>query len=210
VAEHTDKPFGTCPELPAEAQDIFRDLCQDLASLHGKWQLYLQLYSDPETVNLLNDTARAAFQMIEESLRSDITMSICRLSDPPRSCGQDNLSMETLVQKLAHIDGLKELHENFQERCKDVRIYRNKRVGHDDLRASLHPHDNLLPNITRNDIEGILAAAARLMNHVYRSYVDGELCFQPFAVGDGKALLYWLKEAKECDDAEREKALGRK
>lgn len=207
MAEDVDKTFGTCPELPAEVQDIFRDLCQEVASLHEKWQFYLQLYSDRETVDLLNDMAMASFQIIEESLRSDITMSISRLSDPPQSCGRDNLSIATLVGKLSHIAGLDALWEDFRKRCEPIRSYRNKRVGHNDLHVSLQPHDNLLPNIGRSDIDGIIAATAHLMNHVYQSYADIELWFETIAVGDGEALLYWLEKAKKCSNAEREKLL---
>lgn len=204
-----DKPFGACPDLPHDVQPIFQNLCQDLASLHGKWRLYLDLFSDRETVNLLNDVAMATFQMVEESLRSDLTMSICRLSDPPQSCRQDNLSIKVLVDRLPHIPGLTALWEDFHESCEPVRQYRNKRVGHNDLRAALRSHDAPLPNVARRTIDAILAAAGKLMNHVYRFHVESELHFEPLAIGTGEELVHWLKRAWEYDQKERRRLIAK-
>ncbi len=209
MTEDDNKPFGSCQDLPEDVQAIFQDLCEDLVSLHGKWQLYLDLFSDRETVDLLNDVAMASFQMLEESLRSDMTMSICRLTDPPQSCGKDNLSIKVLVDRLGHVRGLTALWDNFHACCNRVRDYRNKRVGHNDLHVALRPHDNPLPNVTRADIEAILAAGAELINHAYRDYVEGgELCFQPLHIGGGKDLVQCLKSGWEHDQVEHRRLLG--
>ena len=129
-----DKPFGYAPELPEDIRTVFQDLCQDIAPLHSKWKFYLDLFSNRDTIDLLNDVAPASFQMVEESLRSDIAMSICRLSDPPQSCGQDNLSIKTLVDKASEVQGIEKLWEDFDSCCKPVRQYRNKLVAHNDLK----------------------------------------------------------------------------
>jgi hypothetical protein len=194
-----DKPFGYAPELPEDIRPVFQDLCQDMASLHSKWQLYLDLFSDRTTIDLLNDMAPAFFQTVEESLRSDITMSICRLSDLPQTLGQDNLSIKTLVDKAAEVRELVNLWNDFHNCCQPVREYRNKRIGHNDLHAILQPHDNPLPNISRATIDSILAKATTLMNHVFSFYKMGEISFNPYPdeKGMGKDLVFWLKRAQE-------------
>jgi hypothetical protein len=196
MIKDNDKAFGYAPELPEDVRPMFQDLCQDLTSLHGKWRFYLELFSDHNTVDLLNDVAMASFQMVEESLRSDITMSICRLCDPAKSRGQNNLSINVLVEKFSEVPGLLQLRDDFQSCCAPVRQYRNKRVGHNDLKAALQPHDTPLPNVTRPTIDSILSAAAKLVNHVYRFHTNGELCFEPFDSGGGTDLVFWLKIAR--------------
>ena len=192
-----DKPFGYAPELPEDIRTVFQDLCQDIASLHSKWQFYLDLFSDRDTIDILNDVAPASFQMVEESLRSDITISICRLSDPPQSCGQDNLSIKTLVNKATEVQELTKLLEDFDSCCKPVRRYRDKCVAHNDLRAALQPHDNPLPNISRTTIDSILLKSSAIMNCVCSFYKMGEISFRSDDKGGGKNLVFWLQKASE-------------
>ncbi len=203
--------FGHCPELPDHVRDMFTDLCQDVASLHAKWQLYLDLFSSDDDTALLSGLARSSFQLFEEALRSDMTMAICRLSDPhesPGSRGMENLSIDTLVRRLGHTSDLDALLRQFQEECESVRRYRNKRVGHNDLNTALEPKDNPLPGIGRRRIERILQLAAQILNTVYRSVVDAELGFRPLLIGGGSDLLYWLRLAKHHHDEETRRLTG--
>ncbi len=130
----SNTPFGYSEKLPEGIRDIFMWLCQDVASLQHKWDFYLELFGKDENTQLLSELAVASFNIIFEILQNDITMAICRLSDPPKSMGQKNLSMATLVKKFKDIEGLDKLMIEFQENCKPVRQRRNKRVGHRDLK----------------------------------------------------------------------------
>ena len=96
-----NQPRGLLPGLDA----ICQDLTEDITNLHAKWQLYGDLYFEPASVNVLNGTAQAAFQMFEESLRDSMTMAIARLTDPAKTRSQDNLTLETLLQEVKkHVD----------------------------------------------------------------------------------------------------------
>jgi hypothetical protein len=202
--------FGYSPALPEDIREIFMWLCQDVASLQIKWNTYLELFSDQETTDLLSALAQGFFQAIEESLRDDMTMAICRLSDRPRSKGKHNLSIPTLVQRCRHIERVSDLFKDFVVACEPVRQYRNKRVGHNDLNTTIKPHDNPLPGIGRRQIDTILRLASQILNLVYRHYVgDAELHFKPVQVGDAGALIFWLKMAHEYETAKRNAALGK-
>jgi len=194
--------FGYDPRLPSEIRDIFMWLCQDVAALYQKWHFYLELYSEEGNTELLSDLAQSSFNIIEESLRSDLTMSIYRLSDPACSVGNENLSLSTLARKCSGIDEVDELLEVFQDACQPVRQHRNKRVGHNDLNTTIKPHDNPLPGIGRRDIDNILAPASRILNVIYQSHVDAELAFNhPLFIGGADALIYWLRLGKKYQDA---------
>ena len=87
----TADDYGYVAQLPADIREIFMWLCQDVAWLDRKWIFYLGLFGKPENYAVM-DASPPAFNLIEESLRTDMTMAICRLSDPIASCGRDNLN----------------------------------------------------------------------------------------------------------------------
>lgn len=189
--------FGYNPELPEEIWEIFMWLCQDVASLHNKWIFYLELFSSPETTTLLSDLARGSFNIIEETIRNDLTMGICRLSDPACSYGKDNLSMAALVNRCSNVNDVDILLKKFLDGCKPIRKLRNKRVGHNDLETKIRPLDNPLPGIGREQIDSVLDYASQILNIIYQSYVESELSFQPLIIGGANTLIHLLKEAKE-------------
>lgn len=201
-----DKVFGYNPLLPEDIRDIFMWLCQELASLNNKWQFYLGLYTGEEDTGLLSDLAPGSFSIIEESLRSDMTMSICRLSDPAHTAGKPNLSLQTLADKCQALDGpdgLSELLQEFLRACQPVRRRRNKLVGHRDLNRTIKPQHNPLPGIGRAQVDTILDLAGRVLNLINRHFAgDSELSFKPFLIGGADTLLHWLRVAREPQEAQ--------
>lgn len=204
VDEMSNNYLGYNSSLPEEIRKIFMWLCQDVASLQMKWSFYLELFSSQENTSLLSDLALGSFNIIEESLQSDLTMSICRLSDPVQSMGKDNLSLSTLAQQCSKIDNVSELIEDFLDACAPVRQYRNKRVGHNDLNTTIKPHDNPLPGIGRSQIDRILELASEILNVVYQNFVNTELFFNPVLIGGADSLIYWLKVARQYETEKKQ------
>jgi hypothetical protein len=191
-----ESSFGYQPELPESDREIFGHLCNDLAWLNAKWRLYQDLFSEKENTDLLSNCAPGAFQIIEEALRNDLTMAMCRFSDPSQLGGRQNLSLARVAERFEHVPGLKALREEFHQACKPVQAVRNKRVGHNDLHTALNPRDNPLPGIGRNEIDTIIRLAERLLNLLVRSVCDTEYCFDLRVIGDGRALLESLRVAE--------------
>ena len=123
----TNDRFGFHQNLPENIRDIFMWLCQDVAMLRLKWNFYIGLYSSKESTELMSDLASTSFKIIEESLRRDMTMAICRLSDPIKTMGQENLSFRTLFDRLDDDQSRLEMLEEFLQACKPVQALRNKR-----------------------------------------------------------------------------------
>jgi hypothetical protein len=190
--------FGYNAMLPEEIREIFMWLCQDVASVYHKWRFYMELFGSEENTELLSYLAPGCFNIIEESLRGDMTMAICRLSDPARSMGKDNLSLSSLIERCGDIEGVEEPLRHFLIACGPVRFHRNKRVGHNDLETTIKPRENPLPGIGRRQIDEILSLASEILNTIYQSYVDGELAFgHSLCIGGADALLYWLKLGRQ-------------
>ena len=205
--------FGYDEKLPDNIREVFMWLCQDVASLHDKWDFYLKLF-DKKNTELLSELARSSFQIIEESLRDDMAMLICRLSDPAHlgkgERARDNLSFPNLIERLENLDNVKESFDNLTEACTTLRKHRNKRVGHNDLKTKIKPKDNPLPGIGRKDIDRIIQLAEEILNCIYQQYVDCELGFEPNNIGGADDLVFWLQTAKEFDAMERNAMLSKK
>jgi hypothetical protein len=190
--------FGYDPALPEDIRKMFMWLYQDVAALHSKWIFYVELFSSEENTGLMSELARSSFHIIEESLRSDMTISICRLRDQVEYGRHRRLSLRTLVQHCGGIGNVDELLRDFLEACEPVHQYRNRRIAHNDLATTIEPHDNPLPGIGRGQIDRILELASAILNTIYQNYVDSELAFaHPMLIGGADALIHYLKAAKE-------------
>lgn len=186
--------FGHFESLPDGARDVFLHLCQELANLSIKWRLYLDLFGNEGNRALIHDTAWMAFRAIEESLRIDLIMGLSRLADPAKLMGHENLSFAKLADAISGDTRLKQLVDDFAASCQQLLAHRNKLIAHNDLKTKLDPGNNLLPGIGRPDIEKVLGAAARGLNHLAAIHADTELHFEPPGFMDEKSLMFFLRK----------------
>jgi hypothetical protein len=189
-------PFGYVENMPYEIRDVFMWLCQDVASLNDKWSTYKGLYSDSSVTDLLSYIAKHTFRTIEESLRNDMTMSICRLCDPLRSSGFENVSFSALLGSEIIPQNIKEDIKIFAEFCEPVKSLRNKRVAHNDKNTMLNPKENPLPGISIKQIDNIVSTAERILNLVLSRYESSEMDFEAFDPGTANELVFHLRQAR--------------
>jgi hypothetical protein len=192
-----ENTFGYDTKMPEKIREIYMWLCQDVASLQSKWDFYLELYDKKETTDLLNELASWSFNLIEESLRNDMTMAICRLRDPLISFNKENLSLATLIEKCSDIPGLGTQLKHFQDASEAVSKVRNKQVGHNDLNTVIRPRENPLPGINKTQIDQILKLATDILKVVSLHYSDADVNFHTIARGGAEDLIFWLKAGQE-------------
>ena len=192
-----ENAFGYDPKLPQDICEIFMWLCQDVSALQSKWDFYIEIFGKAENTRLLSNLAPWSFNIIEESLRNDMTMTICRLCDPPISFSKENLSLATLVEKCNVIEDLDARLIEFQSACKPISRLRNKQVGHNDLNTKISPRNNPLPGITRTQIEKIIELASEILKKVEFYYSRGDLYFHTISRGGAKDLIFWLKAGQK-------------
>jgi hypothetical protein len=198
--------FGYEEKIPDTIREIFMWLCQEVVSLQDKWRFYQELFGSDENAALLSDLAIHSFEIIEEALRNDMTMSISRLSDPPKSIGKDNLSLMTLIVQCDKADSsIASLKDDFLKACKPIRLNRIKLVAHRDLKTTLKPDENPLLGIGRSTIDEIIRLACEILGTIHKQYVNNTgLAFQPpLARGGAEDLIFWLKNGKEYHDKGR-------
>jgi hypothetical protein len=192
----TNNDFGYSEKIPEKIRDIYKWLCQDVVSLQQKWDFWLEIFGKKENTDLVSELAPASFNIILETLQNDVTMAICRLSDPPKSMGQENLSFATLAKSCPEIDGLEKLVTEFQKICGPVRQRRNKRVSHRDLNSVIKPLENPLQGISKEQIDTIVKSAAEILNFVIQKYESVEVYFHIVGPGGAKELIFWLKNGR--------------
>lgn len=189
--------FGYDERIPEPIRHMYMPLCQDVAMLHHKWEFYLELFGKAENTTLMSNVAPAAFNIIEESVRNDLTMSICRLADPATMGGNENLTLARLADECRTIPGIDRMWLDFRTACEPFVAHRNKRVGHNDLDRAISPSENPLPGVSRQMVEGVLRLAASMLQAVQAHFSDAERSFVPHHFGGADALMYWLKQGWE-------------
>jgi hypothetical protein len=208
-----EKPFHA--DVPEPIRDQFEDLWEDVASLHYKWKLYVDIFGDEEHIKVINATVPSAFQLIEESLRSDMIMSIGRLMDPAKTGPNANMSIERFIQSLADYTEpafLTSVEARFQvarDHCSALLNWRNKRIGHNDLNTALKYHENPLPNITKPYVDRALKLISDLINSVQDNFRGGITLFDsPVQHGTGKDLVLFLRHVLEQRASELRRLRG--
>lgn len=194
--------------MPNDMKDAYERLHQEVSGLHAKWKIFRQLYSaSEERIALLRDTTPGFFGLIQLVLLDDISLSISRLTDPLKSTGKDNLSLQRLVERIeAETDAdflvkTQKSIEGIQEHCSAFRVHRNRRIAHRDLKTVFGYHPEPLPNIEGKKIDDALKMIAAFMNEIQGRYEDAETAYDQVIIqGDGDDLVFFLSQAVEYNE----------
>jgi hypothetical protein len=189
----------------------FSALYREVVLLHAKWQEYRALFgSDAERVALLNRSAGFFFKIVQDGLWEDVLLHIARLTDPPRSAGRRNLTVQMLPpliaqEKLrAHAE---ELLKICIEKAEFAREHRNRRLAHLDLLHATAPAAVPLTGISRAHVEDMLRSLRDLMNAIDGHFRDTMVIYEQFISYSGAenlvAILRRAERANSGTDALR-------
>jgi AbiU2 len=194
----SQEQLRACPMIPQEIRDLLESLRDDLVVLVTKWALHKELFGDAANAALLSRVAATFFQTIEESLRNDTVLAICRLGDPSRIFSRDAFSLAALVSKCDEIPNLEHRLTAFQSACGPVRRYRNRRLAHNDLAAVIRPRAELLPGIAAGQIDEIVRLAGQVLNAVYENFTGARIEFEPAHAAVARELIQRLQNAQDA------------
>lgn len=191
----------------ATKKEVFDKISSELLWLHARWIFYGQLFnSSRKRRALLDKSARLLFWIIETSLMDEILLGLCKLTDPAKMNGNDNLSFKQLHLALEDDDPnldfdikkqLEDALDNLDGKCKEFRTLRNKRLAHLDLQAALGVAKKPLPSKTIKMIENALEQMRDYMNTVEKHDGKEPTGYKDFLVspwGDPEALVSLLKQ----------------
>jgi hypothetical protein len=209
----TDEWFAFMPD---PIREPFRTIAFEVMWLHARWNNYCQLFEgDPQQLSILDSTAPACFRIIHHCMKTDIYLSLARLTDPPSSSGRANLSLKTLMiilTEAGHPNTAIQCQEHMAAlatACKPIRTRRNRRLAHSDLKTLLNLDDQPFPLIPPSIVNQALLHIREILNIIEGSFRDSETAYQAVALrGEAKALLVFLRKGLDASEQERSDLLG--
>lgn len=166
-----------------EALRNYKLLRDDLSLLHLRWELYLGLFSHPESNRLITDHGQVALQLIELSLRESITLAVTRMLDPAKTASKDNLTLYCFFDHFNDIPQFSKALNLGTCLAQPLSIYRNKEVGHNDYAVATGKAE-LKAVIDKDLLESILHILDGLINVISISLTGNEAtCFHPNSSG---------------------------
>jgi hypothetical protein len=175
-------------------------LSNEVTWLHLKWKDYRTLFAhSQERIDLLNEAAPDFFGNLHRTLWEDVLLHLCRLTDPPKSMGRDNLTILQLPLLIEDI-GLHEQVKNFAAlaavKTQFARDRRNRRLAHLELPDFDVTDSKPLAAASRQHVEDALAAIREAMNCVEVHYQDSPVAYEHSieALGGVDSLLACLEK----------------
>ncbi|WGJ14464.1 hypothetical protein QEV83_17840 [Methylocapsa sp. D3K7] len=158
--------------------------------LHATWGEYVHLFSEPKSVEILNQTAPALFRIFHAALWEQTLLRIARLTDPPKAMKNRNLTIQNLPELVdPTIKGaVQELVDAALNKCKFCRDWRNRQIAHSDLNLLMNGSAKPLEVASGIRVQDALGAIASVLNEPHLHYMDSWLVFSGNVGGAGNAL----------------------
>ena len=191
-----------------ELGELYSELWQEVAWAHSKWGEYMQLFGTKKSrVDLLNHAAPRFARLLQDSLWEDALLHIARLTDPAKSNGKCNLSVQTLTPYIMDPDvniKVQKLVAEAIERADFCRDWRHRRLAHRDLNLALGRGAKPLKTASGNNVRDALEAIAATLNAVAEHYLASTTVFD-FETSSGGALslLYVIDDGLRADSERR-------
>ena len=187
-------------------------LWSEVALLFRDWGEFTHLFgTDPSRIEVLNKAAPVFFRAVQIALFEATVLSIARLTDPPKSTGKSNLTVQQLPSLVdpsiaSELLLLVEAAKKAAEFCRD---WRNRQIAHRDLHLALSKSAEPLPDATLEKIKGAIVALGNILNGLTQYYMNSTTLFEFDGVPGGARSLIRVLEDGTRMKSERLAALAR-
>lgn len=177
----------TAVELEAESINIFGNdlgrayyyLYSQISFLKIKWEEYKNIYHvNADQIEYLNKFAPFYFSLNQKILFNDILLHITKLTDKKSTCGKDNLSLLKLKSffkvKPDNILIVQTIDDAMQK--SSILIdWRNKYLAHFDFYVLTNQNNNILNEISIDEIENIINSVWKVIQCIANEYFSKNL-----------------------------------
>lgn len=190
--EHIDK-------MGFELGSLYNSLYNEIIWLHYKWSEFEELYGTKESqIEIINQSAPFFFFIIQKVLWENILLGIARITDPAKSRGKKNITIQALPG-LIHDEKLKGKIESsikiILEKTKFCRDLRNRWISHHDYELSINDNAKPLENANRHLVTESLEEIEKTINLLLNEYVQSTLMLKVIRSSNGSlALLQVLRD----------------
>ena len=176
---------------------IFHELWNEVAWLYMKWGEYVELFGNkPSRIDLMNQAAPMFFWMVEYSFWENVLLHISRLTDPSKSCGRENLSIQSL-SSLVDVNIKIAIDNQISDaiaKSSFCRDWRNRHIAHRDLKLALGKQVKPLTPASRAMVGDALDSIAKVLNIISEYYMQSTIGFDVMSepcggVGDALKIL---------------------
>ena len=195
-------------KLGEEFGTVFYEIWNDWASGLVRLKEYRVLFSDQETVKLLNAAGGAFMWDIQQILWQDLLLHVTRLTDPAKMGRRENLSVQALPPFCERPElqaEYPELHATVQglvrmaiTAAENPRDWRNRRISHTDRELAIDPEAESLAPTSLGQVQAALdavhAVIQAIANGVLKHDIGNDVIGQPRA---GEFLAH-LKQLVAC------------
>jgi HEPN superfamily AbiU2-like protein len=156
-----------------------------------------------QAADLMNETAPTFFGHLEDVLWNDVLLHLSRLTDPPATGGQQNLTFRRLPQLVARLpirDAVHTALDRVEGATRFARDWRDRRLAHRDFRHAQDPTVRPLAPASRASVETALRAVRELMQIPEDHFRDTEVAYEQVINAPGGAweMLYHLESGLDA------------
>jgi len=191
-------------KMGKELGPVYYALWCEVVKVNWTWNEFLELYGKKSSrIELLNKSAAFFFKTVQDVFWDNTLLHLARLTDPPRSCGKDNLSIQILPALVS-----KELRTNIQalvditiNKSEFSRDWRNRHIAHKDLELALAKNPAVpLKTASRASVNEALRTIEDVLNAVSRAYMKSTSIFNKSLVSSGaEHLIYVLDDGLQME-----------
>lgn len=178
-------------------------LSNHILELHVLWEQYRQLYTDADTIDVLNRTAGMFFKIVQDELWDSILLAVCRLVDRPITAGQANLTLRSLSSLIEDAN----LKQEVDKACKEAveiaeaaQTHRHKRIAHISYDHALDHTLFDAVGISQKKMEEMITALRTVIKLVDSYYNDTDVLYdRPVVITGAGKLIAALRRLERLE-----------
>jgi hypothetical protein len=182
-------------DLRKTADEFSNEVVNQLHEFEEFKYLY---YTSPSQIELLNNIASGFFSDLFSIFVDRIVLNTCKLTDPAKSCGQENLSIRALHNRCSNHsaypkDEAVQLVEQLEGLASSLKDWRHKIAAHLDL--SVATGRAKINDFVPSNIEEFYKVLQRYLNVLYESLFQDVFPIQTVAQFGAADLVEALQKA---------------
>lgn len=196
--------------MGADLGAMYYDLNDQLLETLLLWKQYEQLFCvDQATVQVLNDSARTFFGVVQAQFWDAVMLGISRLTDPAMTGKKPNLSISAIPPIISDLQVRAQVESAVAAALIDAefaREHRNKRIAHNDLVHIQGLAASPLSPASRLKIKAALSSVCAVLEILNGHYRQSVMLYDDLIYDGGAGSVVHLLENglrhQDCDSAE--------
>jgi hypothetical protein len=193
--------------LGEEFGALYHSIYNQFHWILSKWIEYKELFATKESrIELLNNTAPSFFGMVQGILWENLLLGICKLTDPQKSAGKRNASINSLnsyVRDEIFKSSVLAKANTLREKSVFSRDWRNRYISHADFDLAVDQNAEPLSEATRDKVERFIEEFQEYINMYEKFYFNSTIAFG--ALSSYKSALSLLNILDEGFEAKEER-----